>query len=377
LVAPTLLSAYFQIKQYGAQPVASDSKQEAINMTRNKYSSSHHIALCIAALVIAVGITSCNGNAANQKASASTAVPAPAPAASAAQQPSSSACKNAPPQSFSGDCAFEQVAKQVTFGPRPPASDAIHKTQDYIIGQLKGFGCAVDTHDFHASTPIGSVAMKNIVAKIPGASPNIIVLATHYDTNRLGRDYKTLLPNFVGADDAGSSTGVMLEMARVLCGKPQPATIWIAFFDGEESFATWSDTDSVYGSREMAASLANSGDLPRVKAFVLADLVGGKNFHARREDNSTLWLQDIVWNTAARLGHADIFMSERTGPMEDDHLPWKARKIPVVDIIDLDPGEVPYWHTEEDTLDKLSPKSLQIVGDVILASLPEIAKHIK
>ena len=297
--------------------------------------------------------------------------------AAAAQQPSSSACKSAPPQSFSGDCAFEQVAKQVAFGPRPPASDAIHKTQDYIIGQLKSFGCAVDTHDFHASTPIGSVPLKNIVAKIPGASPNIVILATHYDTNQLSPDYSKKLANFVGADDAGSSTGVMLELARILCGKPQPATIWITFLDGEEAFVRWSDADSVYGSREMAASLANSGELSRVKAFVLADLVGGKNFHARREDNSTPWLQDIVWNTAARLGHQDIFITERTGPMEDDHLPWKARKIPVVDIIDLDGGEVPYWHTEEDTMDKLSPKSLQVVGDVILASLPEIAKHIK
>jgi hypothetical protein len=348
-------------------------------MTRNNNFRSRQIVFCVATLALLIALVSCNGSSANQSAASPIAAnpAAPAPAATAAQQTSSSACKNAPPQAFSGDCAFEQVAKQVAFGPRPPASDAIHRTQDYIIGQLKGFGCAVDTHDFHASTPIGSVAMKNIVAKIPGASPNIIILATHYDTNRLGRDYKTVLPHFVGADDAGSSTGVMLELARVLCGKPQAATIWIAFFDGEESFATWSDTDSVYGSREMAASLANSGELSRVKAFVLADLVGGKDFHARREDNSTPWLQEIVWGTATRLGHQDIFISDRTGGMEDDHLPWKARKIPVVDIIDLDGGEVPYWHTEEDTLDKLSPRSLQIVGDVILASLPEIAKHIK
>jgi glutaminyl-peptide cyclotransferase len=333
------------------------------------------IVSCAALLTLLLALASCKGNSADQNAAA--AAPS-APATTTAAQPAPvSTCKTPPPATFSGDCAFDQVAKQVAFGPRPPASDAIHKTQEYIIGQLKSFGCAVDTHDFHASTPIGSVAMKNIIAKIPGASPNIILLTTHYDTNMLSPDYSQKLTNFVGADDAGSSTGVMLELARVLCGKPQAATIWIAFFDGEEAFVRWSDSDSVYGSREMAASLANSGELARVKAFILADLVGGKNFHARREDNSTPWLQDILWSTAARLGHQDIFMSEHTGGMEDDHLPWKARKIPVVDIIDLDGGEVPYWHTEQDTLDKISPKSLQIVGDVIFASLPEIAKRIK
>ena len=329
-------------------------------------------------LALLLTLVSCKGSSADQPTPAAAPAAAPSATASAAQPAPPTTCKTPPPATFSGDCAFDQVAKQVSFGPRPPASDAIRHLQDYMIGQLKGFGCQVETHDFHASTPIGSVAMKNIVVKIPGASPNIILLATHYDTNRLGRDYKTLLPNFVGADDAGSSTGVMLEMARVLCGKPQPATIWIAFFDGEESFATWSDSDSVYGSREMAATLAMSGDLARVKAFVLADLVGSKNFHAKRDSETSQWLQDIIWNTAARLGHSDVFLSEHADGMEDDHLPWKARKIPTVDILDLDyTTDVPYWHTEADTLDKLSPRSLQIVGDVIIASLPEIARRIK
>jgi hypothetical protein len=326
-------------------------------------------------LALLFSLVSCKGSSADQNA----ATTAPATPAAVSQQTPAPTCKTPPPQTFSGDCAFDQVAKQVAFGPRPPASDAIHRTQDYIIGQLKGFGCAVDTHDFHASTPVGSVAMKNIVAKIPGASPNIILLATHYDTDTVGPPPQLRkMTNFVGADDAGSSTALMLEMARVLCGKPQPATIWIAFFDGEEAFVSWSDSDSVYGSREMAATLALSGELSRVKAFVLADLVGGKNFHAKRDSETSQWLQDIIWDTAARLGHQDLFLSLHGDGMEDDHLPWKARKIPTVDIIDLDTtGDVSYWHTEQDTLDKISPKSLQAVGDVIFASLPDVARHIK
>ena len=345
-------------------------------MTRNNNLRSRQTAFCVAMLALLFSLVSCKGSSADQN--AATTAPA-TPAAAVSQQTPAPACKTPPPQTFSGDCAFDQVAKQVAFGPRPPASDAIHRTQDYIIGQLKGFGCAVDTHDFHASTPVGSVAMKNIIAKIPGASPNIILLATHYDTDTVGPPPQLRkMTNFVGADDAGSSTALMLEMARVLCGKPQPATIWIAFFDGEEAFVNWSDSDSVYGSREMAATLALSGELSRVKAFVLADLVGGKNFHAKRDSETSQWLQDIIWDTAARLGHQDLFLSLHGDGMEDDHLPWKARKIPTVDIIDLDiTGDVSYWHTEQDTLDKISPKSLQAVGDVIFASLPDVARHIK
>jgi glutaminyl-peptide cyclotransferase len=346
-------------------------------MPHNKIRVSRRILQCVVMLALLLNLVSCKGSSADAN-SAAASTPAP-PAATASAPPAPApTCKTPPPATFSGDCAFDQVAAQVGFGPRPPASDAIHKTQDYIIGQLKSFGCAVDTHDFHASTPVGSVAMKNIVAKIPGASPNIILLATHYDTDTVGPPPQLRkMTNFVGADDAGSSTGLMIEMARVLCGKPQPATIWIAFFDGEEALVNWTDSDSVYGSREMAATLAMSGDLPRVKAFVLADLVGGKNFHAKRDSETSQWLQDIVWDTAARLGHKDLFISAHGDGMEDDHLPWKARKVPTVDIIDLDiAGDVNYWHTEQDTLDKISPKTLQAVGDVIYASLPEIAKHI-
>jgi hypothetical protein len=348
-----------------------------LNMSRNRIQLSRQILYCAAILALLLTLVSCKGSSADQpttSASATSASVAPTPTL-----PPPTTCKNPAPATFSGDCAFDQVAKQVSFGPRPPASDAIHRLQDYMISQLKSFGCAVDTHDFHASTPVGSVAMKNIVAKIPGASPNIILLATHYDTDTVGPPPQLRkMSNFVGADDAGSSTGLMLEMARVLCGKPQPATIWIAFFDGEEAFKEWSDSDSVYGSREMAASLAMSGDLPRVKAFVLADLVGGKNFHVKRDSETSQWLQDIIWDTAARLGHKDMFLSEHGDGMEDDHLPWKARKVSTVDIMDLDiAGDVSYWHTEQDTLDKISPKTLQAVGDVIFASLPEIAKRIK
>jgi Zn-dependent M28 family amino/carboxypeptidase len=267
---------------------------------------------------------------------------------------------------FDGQQAYQYVADQVAIGPRGAGTEGDTRAQQYIVGKLQSFGCPVDQEDFHASTPIGSVAMKNIVAKVPGASPDIVLFTTHYDTKRL--------PNFVGADDGGSSTGVMLELARLVCARKNALTVWVAFFDGEEAFNpdVWQDPDNTYGSRELAARLALSGDLGHVKAMLLADLVGGRNLHVKRDSNSTGWLTDMVWSTAARLGYKDIFLNDRVA-MEDDHLPFLHRNVAAVDIIDLDTSnDVPYWHTPADTLDKISPRSLAIVGHVLIATLPEL-----
>src|SRR6516165_2995834 len=194
---------------------------------------------------------------------------------------------------FDGKRAYDQVAKQVSFGPRPAGSAALAKLQDYLQAELKSYGCAVETDSFSADTPAGRLPMKNILVKIPGEKPGIILLGTHYDTKRLD--------NFVGADDAGSSTGVMLEIARLLCKQPpEKYAVWIAFFDAEEAFnLQWQDPDHTYGSRQMAAQFAASGDLPKIKAFILADLVGGRTARFDRDRESTPWVVDLVWKTAA------------------------------------------------------------------------------
>lgn len=263
---------------------------------------------------------------------------------------------------FDGQRAFQHVSDLVAIGPRTAGADGNHRAQDYIIGQLKSFGCTVDPEAFHTPTPAGDTEMKNIVAKIPGTSPDIVLLLTHYDTKRL--------PNFVGADDGGSSTGVMLELARLLCARKNQLTVWIAFLDGEEAFnpQEWKDPDNTYGSRELAARLAVSGDLKRVKAVLLADMIGSRDLRIKRETNSTSWLTDLVWSTASRLGYGDIFVSG-TIAVEDDHIPFLRRGVPAVDIIDM---EIPYWHTPQDTLDKLSPTSLAIVGHVLIAVMPQL-----
>src|SRR5258708_24151654 len=252
----------------------------------------------------------------------------------AGQPPFMSAVASAPPQTsddappsdktggFDGKRAFAHVAKQVSVGARPAGSEAIAKLQDYIQTELSSSGCKAEADDFHADTPIGRLLMKNIVAKIPGEKPGMIVLATHYDTARSARDPRTgevhAMPTFVGADDAGSSTGVMLELARSLCAKRERYAVWITFFDGEEAMHDWRDTDSRYGSREMAARLATSGDIKKIKAFLLADIVGGRNARFLREESSTPALVELIWSTAARLGYSAIFLNEAASA-QDDH----------------------------------------------------------
>jgi Zn-dependent M28 family amino/carboxypeptidase len=163
----------------------------------------------------------------------------------------------------------------------------------------------------------------------------------------------------------------MLEMARLLCGRKDANAVWIAFLDGEEAqLEEWTDTDSVYGSRELAARMAVSGDLKRVKAAILADMIGQKNLQIPKEANSTKWLTDLVWSTAARLGYKDVFVS-RSIPIDDDHQPFLKRGVPAVDLIDFD-GFQDYWHTPQDTLDKISARNLGIVGHVVLASVAEL-----
>jgi Zn-dependent M28 family amino/carboxypeptidase len=317
-------------------------------------------------------VIACGGSGQPTSASSTTAPPA----TSVAAPPAAAQSEPAPPADqtggFDGAKAFDQVAKIVSFGPRPPASDGIHKVQEYISTQLKSFGCQVEQQDFHASTPKGDVAMQNIVAKAAGTGPGIILLLTHYDS--LGS-----VENFVGAEDSASSTGMMIELARHLCAQKGPNSVWIAFLDGEESFVNWDkDNDHTYGSRELAARMSVSGELKRVKAVILADMIGQYSLKIPKESDSTKWLADLVWKTADRLGHKDVFINQEVGRIDDDHQSFLSRGVPSLDIIDLnDYISAGYWHTPQDTLDKISPRNVAIVGYVVLESVGELQKKFK
>ncbi len=294
----------------------------------------------------------------------------------ASDPPFMSAAASAPPRvsddapppektgGFDGKRAFAHVAKQVSFGPRPSGSPAIAQLQDYLQSELKSYGCNVETDAFRADTPVGRLSMKNILVKIPGEKPGVILLGTHYDT--------LFLTDFVGANDGGSSTAVMLELARLLCRQRGKYGVWVAFFDGEEAMKQWSDTDSRYGSRQMAARLSTSGDIKKIRAFLLADIVGSHRLRFDRDSASTKELTDLVWGTAGKLGYSENFVNEQTS-IEDDHDSFLKRNVPSVDVIDLDRvNDVPYWHTPQDTLEKISAKSLAITGHVFLETVRQL-----
>jgi Zn-dependent M28 family amino/carboxypeptidase len=202
--------------------------------------------------------------------------------------------------------------------------------------------------------------MANIVAVLPGRRPDVILIAGHYDTKWF-REFR-----FVGANDGGSSAALLIEVARCLREQPREYTYWIAWFDGEEARESWTPIDSLYGSRRMATDLQKSRRLPR--ALIVADMIGDRDLNIRREAASTPWLTDIIWASASRLGHQASFLPDVL-PVEDDHAPFLRAGVPSALLIDFD---YPPWHTAQDTLDKVSARSLEIVGNVLLDALPAI-----
>jgi Zn-dependent M28 family amino/carboxypeptidase len=278
-----------------------------------------------------------------------------------------------PTGTFSGGRAFEDLKHLVAFGPRPPGSPALAQSRLWIIQQLKNTGAQVEEDSFTAMTPIGNLPMTNVIAKFPGRRPKVVMVAGHYDTKR-EEGFR-----FVGANDGGSSTALLLELARVLGARKNALTYWLVFFDGEEALQEWSPTDSLYGSRHLVQKLASHGDLARIQAMLLVDMIGDADLDIHRDDNSTPWLIDTAFSVARRLGYEKYFLDTPTA-IDDDHIPFVNAGVAAADLIDLDYGpNRSYWHTDKDTLDHCSPLSLTIVGRVVLETLAEIEKspHVK
>ncbi|MSO51431.1 MAG: hypothetical protein CK533_05770 [Acidobacterium sp.] len=267
------------------------------------------------------------------------------------------------PEVFDSTRAWEHLRQQVAIGPRPAGSAGNLKNRAYITRTLAAIGLKTVEQSWEATTPIGPIKMVNLIATIPGQRPDRIILASHFDT-KLFREFR-----FVGASDGASSTATLLEMARVIKARRQlPFTIELLFLDGEEATGEWHDPDHTYGSRHYVAVARQTGTLKSLQAMILLDMVGDRQLNIRREATSTPWLTDIIWNTARRLGHQASFINESMA-VEDDHMHFLKAGIPSVDIIDLD---YPAWHTAQDTLEAVSARSLQTVGDVMMAALPDI-----
>jgi Zn-dependent M28 family amino/carboxypeptidase len=264
---------------------------------------------------------------------------------------------------------MQHVKKTVSWGPHPPGTDAQRKVGDYVISELEALDLEAQIHEFVALTPLGRIQMRNIWAEVEGSVESVIVIASHYDSKYFSEF------EFVGANDGGSSTGVVLELARVLSrDNPTPFTIWFVFFDGEESFRTWTRLDSLYGSREFVERLRGNGELKKIAALILLDLIGSTDLSLRKDQNSTSWMNELIWNKANEMGYQEFFNPLGWTAAVDDHTPFAEQGIPVVDLIDL---QYPHWHTSGDTVDKLSPRSMEAVGNVVLGSLPAIAEELQ
>jgi glutaminyl-peptide cyclotransferase len=263
---------------------------------------------------------------------------------------------------FSGARALEFTRRVVSFGPRPPGSGAIRKLQAYVLSELKLRKCEIIQDDFVTQTPVGAVHMKNIIARFPGSSRRAVVFSGHYDTKSMPGE------QFVGANDGGSSAGLLLEMAEALRGAPRKPDVYLVWFDGEEAFGQWSATDSLYGSRHLAERWASDGTLSRIKALINVDMIGDRDLGILQESNSSASLRKLVWDTAAILGFSVHFLNQSSA-IEDDHLPFVRKGVNAIDLIDYDYAP---WHTAQDTMNKVSAESLRVVGTVLLEVLKEL-----
>ena len=219
---------------------------------------------------------------------------------------------------------------------------------------------------FTARTPIGPLTMHNLIVKFPGKKDGIIVLASHYETNYWLKDI-----HFIGANDGACTTALLIALGQYYREHPpQGYSVWLLFTDGEESInKDWTDSDSLYGTRHIAAKWSGDGTIGKIKAFVLADMIGWKNLNIDKETNSTPWLIELEAKAGRDTGHSKYLFKESQA-VEDDHLPFVQRGVPSLDVIDFQYGtaENPeaFHHTEQDTMDKLSVSSLQVAADMFL-----------
>jgi len=316
-------------------------------------------------LALTVTVSCSKPNADTASASASEAKPAATADAPQAEAIDTPTAPTQPAPRINANRAFQYVKEYVAIGSRTPGSPGHAKAEQYIKSHLAGDTVEVDS--FTAKTPVGEFIIHNIIAKFPGKKDGIIVVAGHYETNY------PLPKNYVGANDGGSTTGLLLELAQQFRGKQlEDYSVWLLWTDGEEAFQQWSATDSLYGTKHLAEKWKQDGTAAKIKAFILLDMIGDADLDVQRDDNSTPWLSELVFKAATSLGYQSHFFRAETA-IEDDRLPFARIGVPVVDIIDIDYGYAnAYHHTTQDTMDKLSPKSLEIVGNVVMQTIQYI-----
>lgn len=270
------------------------------------------------------------------------------------------------PDRFDGRRAWRDVQRFVAIGPRPAGSPGAAAGAEFIRSELRAAGVEARVDEFTDATPSGPMVFRNVLGRIPGTADSIVMLACHYDT-------KAGIAGFVGANDSGSGVGVLLEMARALPGDPAGRPdVLLAFLDGEECQREYGPRDGFHGSRRLASQWQEDGRIRRLRAFILLDMVGDRDLSVTIPRNGTPWLISAVFTAAEAEGCRKYFSLHRSEIL-DDHVAFLAAGVPAVDLIDFEYGSAPgrndYWHTREDSLDKIGAESLQRVGRVVIRVL--------
>lgn len=271
-----------------------------------------------------------------------------------------------PPDEFleAGERALDWTRRFVEIGPRPAGSAALAQQKEMIVAALSELSCTVEEDEFVAATPIGALRMCNIVARFGADSPEaVVVVSGHYDTLRM--------EGFLGANDGGSSAGALMALAERL-DLSNAHAVWLAFFDGEEATVEWRDRDHTYGSRRLAGRWAASGIVPRIRALINVDMVGDADLELLYEGNSDRRLRATVWGIANELGYGTVF-GRSIGYIQDDHVPFGRVGVPILNLIDFNYGDGhAYWHSRDDTLDKLSARSFATVLHVVETAIDRL-----
>jgi Zn-dependent M28 family amino/carboxypeptidase len=269
---------------------------------------------------------------------------------------------------FNAQQAYAYTAQIAGFGERWPGSPGHKKTEDLIHQVLQKDGAQIEADDFTARTPRGPIAVHNIIGKFNASTDpkqQILILAGHYDT--------LFQPGFIGANDGGSSTAILLAFADALAGQKAKMQIWLVWTDLEEAINSFTGDDGLYGSRHLAQKLAANGANSRVRGFFLLDMIGDKQLGVARETGSDRRLQDFMARAAGQLGYSQYFFQYEAGII-DDHVPFIQAGIPAVDVVDARFGRMgptfdsmgEFHHANRDTMDKVSQQSLGIVGRTML-----------
>jgi len=277
------------------------------------------------------------------------------------------------PQLFDGSRAFEDVSDFVALGPRDSGTESGAEAAAYLAGRFEALGLEVELDEFQDPSPRGDVTFRNVMAKIPGSGPGIILIGSHYDTKN------GIADDFVGANDSGSSSGIQISLARIAAAAaaeaPPPKTLLFVAFDGEECFRRYGPEDGFHGSRHLAEKWEASGVLEKVEAVVVIDMVGDRDLNVTVPRNGDSNLMRLAFRCASSLGSRER-LELVDSSIGDDHVAFLERGVPAIDLIDFEFGSAPglndYWHTTEDTMDKLSPESLEIIGRIVACMINEL-----